>query len=95
MMPLLLPLLKLLHLSTAPSGVAFGQASNVKPIKISASQLTKPINIAGIGRGGGKILILIHIVLNFRVLKVFHNQFNLQSIRHFSLVFFVLGPFAS
>ncbi|XP_026728518.1 protein strawberry notch isoform X1 [Trichoplusia ni] len=36
----------------APSGVAFGQASNVKPIKISASQLTKPINIAGIGRGG-------------------------------------------
>ncbi|XP_075983440.1 protein strawberry notch isoform X2 [Anticarsia gemmatalis] len=36
----------------APSGIAFGQASNVKPIKISASSLTKPINIAGLGRGG-------------------------------------------
>uniref|UniRef100_A0A2A4K1W6 Strawberry notch AAA domain-containing protein n=1 Tax=Heliothis virescens TaxID=7102 RepID=A0A2A4K1W6_HELVI len=35
----------------APSGQAFGQASNVKPIKISASSLTKPINIAGLGRG--------------------------------------------
>ncbi|XP_050667303.1 protein strawberry notch isoform X2 [Leptidea sinapis] len=36
----------------APSGLAFGQSSNVKPIRISASSLTKPINI-GIGRGRG------------------------------------------
>lgn len=36
----------------APSGLAFGQASNVKPIKIPASSLTKPLNIAGLGRGG-------------------------------------------
>ncbi|CAB3245582.1 unnamed protein product [Arctia plantaginis] len=35
----------------AASGQAFGQASNVKPIKISASSLTKPINISGLGRG--------------------------------------------
>ncbi|XP_068623417.1 protein strawberry notch-like isoform X2 [Battus philenor] len=34
----------------APSGLAFGQASNVKPIKIQASSLTKPINL-GLGRG--------------------------------------------
>ncbi|XP_047538604.1 protein strawberry notch isoform X3 [Vanessa atalanta] len=34
----------------APSGLAFGQMSNVKPIKISASSLTKPINL-GLGRG--------------------------------------------
>ncbi|XP_049879393.1 protein strawberry notch isoform X2 [Pectinophora gossypiella] len=43
----------------AASGLAFGQASNVKPIKIQASQLSKPINLgnlgnlAGLGRGGG------------------------------------------
>ncbi|XP_037292604.1 protein strawberry notch isoform X3 [Manduca sexta] len=36
----------------APSGLAFGQASNVKPIKISASSLSKPINIANLARGG-------------------------------------------
>ncbi|XP_026313578.1 protein strawberry notch [Hyposmocoma kahamanoa] len=36
----------------AASGLAFGQASNVKPIKIQASQLQKPINI-GLGRGAG------------------------------------------
>ncbi|KAJ8712673.1 hypothetical protein PYW08_007977 [Mythimna loreyi] len=38
----------------APSGHAFGQATNVKPIKISASSLTKPLSIgplAGLGRG--------------------------------------------
>ncbi|CAK1552377.1 unnamed protein product [Leptosia nina] len=35
----------------APSGLAFGQASNVKPIRISAnSVLSKPINL-GLGRG--------------------------------------------
>ncbi|RVE49107.1 hypothetical protein evm_006228 [Chilo suppressalis] len=37
----------------APSGVAFGQATNIKPIKISASQITKPINLGGMGRGAG------------------------------------------
>ncbi|XP_035448097.1 protein strawberry notch isoform X1 [Spodoptera frugiperda] len=36
----------------APSGHAFGQVSNVKPIKISASSLTKPLNIANL-RGAG------------------------------------------
>ncbi|CAG9791173.1 unnamed protein product, partial [Diatraea saccharalis] len=35
----------------APSGLAFGQTANVKPIKISASQITKPINLGGMGRG--------------------------------------------
>ncbi|CAG5047286.1 unnamed protein product [Parnassius apollo] len=35
----------------APSGLAFGQASNIKPIKIQASSLTKPLSL-GIGRGG-------------------------------------------
>lgn len=40
----------------AASGLAFGQAANVKPIKISASQITKPINL-GLGRGGGKFCI--------------------------------------
>ncbi|CAK1590016.1 unnamed protein product [Parnassius mnemosyne] len=34
----------------APSGLAFGQASNIKPIKIQASSLTKPLSL-GIGRG--------------------------------------------
>ncbi|XP_028174091.1 protein strawberry notch-like [Ostrinia furnacalis] len=34
----------------AASGLAFGQAANVKPIKISASQITKPLNM-GMGRG--------------------------------------------
>ncbi|XP_052757645.1 protein strawberry notch-like isoform X4 [Galleria mellonella] len=34
----------------APSGVAFGQVANMKPIKIQASQLTKPISL-GAGRG--------------------------------------------
>ncbi|KAH9640385.1 hypothetical protein HF086_003071 [Spodoptera exigua] len=38
----------------APSGHAFGQVSNVKPIKISASSLTKPLNIANLSRAGGK-----------------------------------------
>ncbi|KAI8441849.1 hypothetical protein MSG28_005533 [Choristoneura fumiferana] len=36
----------------APSGVAFGQSANVKPIKISANTLSKPINL-GLSRGGG------------------------------------------
>ncbi|XP_045521844.1 protein strawberry notch isoform X1 [Pieris brassicae] len=34
----------------APSGLAFGQASNVKPIRIPANSLTKPISL-GLGRG--------------------------------------------
>ncbi|XP_045770703.1 protein strawberry notch-like isoform X1 [Maniola jurtina] len=34
----------------AASGVAFGQATNVKPIKISASSLAKPLGL-GLGRG--------------------------------------------
>lgn len=39
----------------APSGVAFGQTSNVKPIKISANSLTKPlIHLAGMGSGANK-----------------------------------------
>ncbi|KAJ0173330.1 hypothetical protein K1T71_011506 [Dendrolimus kikuchii] len=37
----------------APSGTAFGQASNMKPIKISASALGKPINIANLTRPAG------------------------------------------
>lgn len=41
-------------MSTAPSGHAFGQVSNVKPIKISASSLTKPLNIANLRGAGGK-----------------------------------------
>lgn len=39
----------------APSGVAFGQTHNGKPIKIQASSLTKPfnlLNLPGVGRGG-------------------------------------------
>ncbi|KAM3957889.1 LOW QUALITY PROTEIN: protein strawberry notch [Aphomia sociella] len=35
----------------APSGLAFGQVANMKPIKIHASQLSKPIAL-GVGRGG-------------------------------------------
>ncbi|XP_072934130.1 protein strawberry notch [Epargyreus clarus] len=35
----------------APSGLAFGQAANVKPIKISASSLQKPMGFGGLGRG--------------------------------------------
>ncbi|KAL0818579.1 hypothetical protein ABMA28_009017 [Loxostege sticticalis] len=37
----------------AASGLAFGQAANVKPIKISASQITKPLNIGNLGMGRG------------------------------------------
>ncbi|XP_039751873.1 protein strawberry notch isoform X2 [Pararge aegeria] len=36
----------------AASGVAFGQATNVKPIKISATSLTKPVHL-GMGMGMG------------------------------------------
>ncbi|CAG9558910.1 unnamed protein product [Danaus chrysippus] len=35
----------------APSGVAFGQAANIKPIKISANSLKKPISLLGLGAG--------------------------------------------
>lgn len=41
-----------MFLFVAASGLAFGQASNVKPIKIHTSQIQKPINI-GLGRGAG------------------------------------------
>ncbi|RVE40450.1 hypothetical protein evm_014900 [Chilo suppressalis] len=45
----------------APSGVAFGQATNIKPIKISASQITKPINLGGMGRGANFIKSKINV----------------------------------